>query len=239
MAGRKRDLRSRWQAAQEAELAFWRQWRSIPTFQNFDHVAYWRDRFNRLGLSAAALQSRTVVEVGCGPLGGIFHLPLGGRKIGLDPLAGQFTVQKGDFALPGENDVFVLRAVGEHLPLHDGCADIAICYNVIDHVMHPEAVLDEILRILRPNGPLYLMAHTFPAPLCPFLGFDKPHPHHWPIKRLLALVRSRGFRVEDHAQEPIGFPITWRTFVDPRAWKHIAADLFVSSSYMTARRQTG
>jgi len=225
---RTRDERARWQAAQEAEVAFWRNMRSIPTYRDFDPRAYWGERFSRLGVAADALRDQTVVEVGCGPLGMIFFLPPCGRKLGLDPLLGRFEVEK-------TADVALVRAVGESLPLRDRCADLVICQNVIDHVMAPDAVLREIRRIIRPEGRLFLMAHTFPAALCPFLGFDKPHPHHWPAARLLAMVQSHGFRVEHQEQEPLRLPVKWRAIIDPRTWKQIGANLIVSSTFVTAR----
>lgn len=175
------------------------------------------------------------MEVGCGPFGAIFYLPPCRRKIGIDPLAGRFVLETDRFALPTAGDVYLLRAMGEHLPLRDRCADLVVCYNVLDHVMIPEAVLDEIHRILGPEGQLWLMSHTFPAALCPFLGFDKPHPHHWSNAQLLDLVRSRGFRIDRYERQPIGFPVTWRTLFDPRTWKHVAANLIASSTSLAAR----
>lgn len=229
------DPRARWQAAQEAELAFWRDWRSIPTFRDFDPQTYWERQFRRLGVSAPSLRRQSVVEVGCGPFGAIFYLPPCAKKLAIDPLAGRFARELGRHALPATGDVALLQAMGERLPLRDQCADLAICYNVLDHAMTPAAVLDEIHRILRPDGRLWLMSHTFPAALCPFLGFDKPHPHHWSMAQLLDLVRSRGFRIDRYEREPIGFPVTWRTLFDPRVWKQLAANLVVSCTHLTAR----
>jgi SAM-dependent methyltransferase len=229
------DLRTRWQVAQQAELAFWQNWRDVPTFRDFDVPAYWAERFQRFGLTQPELRSQTVVEVGCGPLGAIFYLSECRQKVGLDPLAGKFAPQSGPYVPKHPEAVALLRAIGEQLPLRSSSADVVICYNVVDHVMSPEQVLDEIARILRPAGRLFLMSHTFPALLCPFLGFDKPHPHHWSFERLLRTVRARGFAIEHQERESIGFAVSWRTVFDPRAWKHVAANLLVSSAYVTAR----
>ena len=44
----------------------------------------------------------------------------------------------------------------EDLPLLDGCADLVICRNGLDHMPDPGVVLDEIWRILRPDGALFV-----------------------------------------------------------------------------------
>ena len=222
-------LRQRWEAAQEAELRYWRTYRSIPTYQDFEPEPYWAERLDRLGIPAAAWQTLTVVEVGCGPTGMIFYLPPSRRKVGLDPLLGRLQVERPEC-------VDLIRAVGEALPLRAGSADLVICQNVIDHVLNPHAVLDEIHRILRPAARLYLMAHTFPALLFPFLGFDTPHPHHWSSRQLLDLVGSHRFRIERQTREPTRFPVTWRGLVDPRTWKPAAANLIVSATFVSARQ---
>ena len=73
-----------------------------------------------------------------------------------------------------------------------------------------------------------MIAHTFPAVLCPFLGFDKPHPHHWPAARLLAMVQSHGFRVEHRQQEPLRLPVKWRAIVDPRTF--VAVEMLLATA---------
>ena len=123
---RQPDPRARWQAAQQAELDFWRSWRSIATFHDFDPRAYWERQFRRLLISDAVLRSQTVVEVGCGPFGGIFYLPPCKQKVGVDPLAGKFAIQTSPSVSQPSADVYLLRAIGEHLPLRDACADLVI-----------------------------------------------------------------------------------------------------------------
>jgi SAM-dependent methyltransferase len=45
-----------------------------------------------------------------------------------------------------------------HLPLADGAFDGVVCTQVLEHVRHPEEVIRELARTLRPGGHLFLSA---------------------------------------------------------------------------------
>ncbi len=45
---------------------------------------------------------------------------------------------------------------GQSLPLRSGFADVVHTSNVLEHVRHPEHLLDELCRVLRPGGVGYM-----------------------------------------------------------------------------------
>lgn len=47
-------------------------------------------------------------------------------------------------------------ARGEQLPLADGSIDIVLSSNVLEHVPDPDALADELLRVCRPGGVVFL-----------------------------------------------------------------------------------
>ena len=51
--------------------------------------------------------------------------------------------------------------IGEdgNLPLPDGCCDMVLSTQVLEHVFSPQKYLSEALRVLRPNGKLILTTH--------------------------------------------------------------------------------
>jgi SAM-dependent methyltransferase len=44
----------------------------------------------------------------------------------------------------------------QHIPVRDEAFDFVICWHVIEHVPNPEKAIEEINRVLRPNGILVL-----------------------------------------------------------------------------------
>lgn len=95
---------------------------------------------------------RTVLDLGSGT--GKFTRalrPLGARLIGIEPSEGMRTVFRAQ--LP---DVEVLDGSAETIPLEDGSADSVVAAQAFHWFRQPQA-LDEIARVLRPNGGLGLV----------------------------------------------------------------------------------
>jgi SAM-dependent methyltransferase len=88
----------------------------------------------------------------------------------------------------------VARGVLERLPFPDGSFDVVSAFDVLEHVVDPDAALREIHRLLRPGG---VLVGATPDPLL----FDRHEPTHFSeqppafwIDRLLALGMDVDFR---------------------------------------------
>lgn len=66
--------------------------------------------------------------------------------------------------LPGA----IVQAAGEQLPFEDGCFDLAISLQVLEHVTNPYQVLQEAFRVLKPGSYFYLTCENY-------LSFWEPH----------------------------------------------------------------
>ncbi|HEY0042957.1 MAG TPA: class I SAM-dependent methyltransferase [Allosphingosinicella sp.] len=99
--------------------------------------------------------SDTVLEVGSGASGYIFHLGLP-NVVGVDPLADHC---RELFSL-WQTGVKTIAAPGESLPFDDQNFDIVICDNVIDHAENPHQIVREIMRVLKPGGLFYFTVHV-------------------------------------------------------------------------------
>jgi SAM-dependent methyltransferase len=105
---------------------------------------------------AAWLTDKTVVTVGCGCTGDLATWPAA-VKIAVDPLL--YAYQKLGMLISDDAGTVatVYLSLGiEDLPLLDDCADIVVCRNALDHVPAPATMLDQIRRILRPGGVVYV-----------------------------------------------------------------------------------
>jgi len=64
---------------------------------------------------------------------------------------------------------------GNQLPLGDGVADVVFSSNVLEHVPHPRRFLDEMVRVTRPHGTVYL---SFTAWYSPWGGHETAPWHY-------------------------------------------------------------
>lgn len=92
----------------------------------------------------------------------------GFRAIGLD--GSRFAVSQARDHAPGARGRLA-AGHAERLPFADASLDVVSAFDLLEHVPHPELVLREAARVLRPGG-LFLAAT--PDPLC----FDREEPTH-------------------------------------------------------------
>lgn len=111
------------------------------------------------------LRDRTVLDVGAGPseFAEAFRAA-GARYVPVDH----------DAAVPSVRDGGV---VGDalRLPLAEGSVDVVFSSNMWEHVPDPEAVADELLRVTRPGGVVFLSYTNWLSPW----GGHETSPWHW------------------------------------------------------------
>ena len=122
--------------------------------------------------------------------------------------------------------VAVFRADLARLPLRDGLFDLTVCHYVLEHVSALPACCDELARVTRPGGRLYVAvprSASFDDRLYRFAGwfakiallkFRKriEHLQRFDLGKLIGLFGARGFEPEALARVPAGF--SWMN--DPR-----------------------
>ncbi len=104
----------------------------------------------RLSVHSPIEQHARVLEVGSGPHGLIFGFEAC-FGVGIDPLAVDYKRLFPD----QQERAFTAAAIGEELPFADGAFDVVLSDNVIDHATRPLAIVDELVRVLKPGGLLY------------------------------------------------------------------------------------
>jgi SAM-dependent methyltransferase len=98
----------------------------------------------------ADLAGATVLDVGGGP--GYFSSAFraaGARYLGLEPDA-------GEMAARGEPEPGTVRGSGEALPVRTGAVDVCYSSNVLEHVPDPWLMAEEMVRVTRPGGTVFI-----------------------------------------------------------------------------------
>ncbi|MCE1178617.1 MAG: class I SAM-dependent methyltransferase [Micrococcales bacterium] len=127
-----------------------------------------RDSVRELG-NFVDLRGKTVLDVGGGP--GYFadaFRAAGARYGAIDADAGELAA----VAEPGPETVI---GSGMQLPLADSCLDVAYSSNVLEHVPQPRTMAEEMLRVTRPGGTVFLSWTTWFS----FWGGHETAPWHF------------------------------------------------------------
>lgn len=110
-------------------------------------------------------QKGKVLDIGAGCGTALFHwLLLGYDAYGIDCCKWKldFYYQKiEDFNFPQEWKEHFLFGYGENLPFEDNSVDVLTSWYVLEHVNDWEKCLDEMIRVVRPNGAIFLNAPDY------------------------------------------------------------------------------
>ena len=138
-------LRDRNDPAQYDDLAAeW--WEPHGEFAALHWLAAWRAQH----LPPAERDGDLLVDLGCGGgLMGPYVAPLGYRHVGVD-------IGLTGLGLAREHGVTPVAGSALQVPLADGCADVVLACEILEHVEDDVAVVAECARLLRPGGLLLL-----------------------------------------------------------------------------------
>lgn len=140
------------------------------------------------------------LDMGCGPIS-VFEWS-DKKCIGIDPLWDEYNKL---LRITPRQEHF--NQDGEKLPFEDEKFDWIFCYNVIDHTPEPNNMVDEMYRLLKPNGTVYLQ-----------VNFDDelsaPHYKLWRdadlkyLKSKFKVKWSKKERSTEHPQELVFLELT-------------------------------
>jgi SAM-dependent methyltransferase len=116
-----------------------------------------RDSVEQLS-SFLPLRDRLVLDVGGGP--GYFRdafVAAGAAYVGVDADVGELSAR-------GHTPPGTVLGSALALPFGDDSVDVAYSSNVLEHVPHPELMADEMVRVTRPGGLVFLSWTTWLSP---------------------------------------------------------------------------
>jgi len=164
-------------------------------------------------------EGKRILEVGCGAFGAIHYLDIASLKVGLDPLCFSFR----NIIRQTPSTAHLVAGISEKLPFKNESFDVILCLNVLDHVMDPQGSLEEIARVLRAGGILFLNVDIFnllPKVFRQVLGLlDRPHPHHFSSKEVTFLLERIGFRLAFANEAKLGINLSILRKFDAHAVK--------------------
>jgi ubiquinone/menaquinone biosynthesis C-methylase UbiE len=122
------------------------------------------------------IQGKCILDMGAGSGGKTVYYALNGAEhaTGVD-INKDFIKQATDFASSkNARNVEFICAGSDKVPFHDNYFDLCIMNDVIEHISNPEAVLSEIIRMLKPQGKLFINSppyfHPYGAHLSDLIG---------------------------------------------------------------------
>ncbi|MBV8424311.1 MAG: class I SAM-dependent methyltransferase [Candidatus Eremiobacteraeota bacterium] len=142
-----------------------------------------------------------VLEVGVGSgyhLRALFDRIPGVRyeAIDISSLAVQFAKSYALGDRTAADATFAIRNVMEGIPAAGATYDAVVCGEVLEHVEHPEQLLAEIRRVLRPGGVFFMTTVAFAANVDHIYLFEN-------AEQIRALLRACGWSVKTELVLPV------------------------------------
>ncbi len=134
-------------------------WHELDEEQFEQSVALFASRFKANGFDLSWLKGKQCLDVGCG--GGRYTIAMSrmgaGQATGCD--ISDDGLANARLRAEGMSNVSFEKASVLDLPFDDGSFDFVFSSGVLHHTTDPDKGLDELTRVLRPGGYLYLMLY--------------------------------------------------------------------------------
>src|SRR5260221_9228884 len=115
----------------------------------------WIEHWHRYHFAARWVAGKRVIDVACGEGYGTALLARAATQVtGIDLSADAIAHAKRNYSALG-NASFEC-APCTRLPIADGSVDVAVSFETLEHIAEQDAFLDELARVLKPEGLLIL-----------------------------------------------------------------------------------
>ena len=119
----------------------------------FPDLDFFFSRLEEATLNAVdTKKGEKVLDVGCGRATDAMAMARrGGSCLGLEPSETMIEHAKVDIGNDGTG-VFLLRGIGEYMPIKNHSLDKIVCKGALDHFPTPERAVQEMARVVKPTG---------------------------------------------------------------------------------------
>lgn len=176
-----------------------------PNYYQKSFTKYlWHAQKLKIVLTLIDIKADRILDVGCASgwfLNEISKRYPSSKLDGID--ASQKSVDYGNKEYKNLNLVF---ADAHKMPFKDKTFDIVICAEVLNHVVNPKKVLEEIKRVLKPNGTVIIEIEDSQSYLFRLIWYfwihlpgsvwNHAHIHDFSFKNLGEIIKESGFRIK-------------------------------------------
>jgi ubiquinone/menaquinone biosynthesis C-methylase UbiE len=111
------------------------------------------------GLTRDDYRGKSVLDIGCGPMGSLEWADIARERVGLDPLADHYRNLVGR-----AHAMIYVAAPSEAIPYEDGHFDVVTSFNSLDHVDDVQQTVAEMKRVVSTEGRILLIVEIGHAP---------------------------------------------------------------------------
>lgn len=151
-----------------SELKFWSN--HFKGIANQNDVIRERSHYEHFFTTFFALtkedyDGKAVLDIGCGPLGSLEWADNSAKRVGLDPLAGEYQKLSTQ-----RHSMTYVEAPSERIPFEDKAFDFVTTLNSLDHVNDVDQTVREMKRVLKDTGKILIITEIFHEPT-----INEPH----------------------------------------------------------------
>ncbi|MEL6979728.1 MAG: methyltransferase domain-containing protein [Pseudomonadota bacterium] len=137
-----------------SELSYWKK-RAKSEGDSFDNSHYQQFFTELFNLTLSDFDGKSIIDIGCGPRGSLEWAVGATRRVGLDPLAIEYTLLNR-----GVHAMEYVAGSAESIPFAEGSFDYVSALNSLDHVESVERAIDEMERVTAPSGSILLIVEV-------------------------------------------------------------------------------
>ncbi len=133
----------------------------------YPDIAFLFQRMNEVTVEKAEINDRELVlDIGCGrAIDAVELAKRGGRCSGLEP-SRKMIRHAQEYIADNGQEVSLVQGAGECLPFKTNSFDKVVCKGALDHFPHPAKAIEEMARVLKPQGKAIIAIANFES-----LGF--------------------------------------------------------------------
>ena len=150
------------------EIRYWRSQAATGTLDN----SWYQDLYTKhFGLQPSDYSNKSILDLGCGPLGSLEWAESASERVGLDPLISSYR----GLGLNSHKMQYV-EGRSEDIPFGNEHFDYVTCFNALDHVDDVQLTLAEVVRVLKRGGKFLVFVDIGHNPT-----LSEPHELQWTV----------------------------------------------------------